>query len=86
MSSENLQITAGPGTREGTRILRLIGPLSMQTTFEFQKAVRAESSPLLIVDLGGVPYMDSAGLGVTEPGLYTSFTERVYITAIGCEI
>ena len=35
----------------------------MQTTFEFQKAVRAESSPVLIVDLGGVPYMDSAGLG-----------------------
>ncbi len=63
MFSKSLQITAEPGAREGTRILRLNGPLNMETTLEFQRVVRAESSPVLIVDFGGVPYMDSAGIG-----------------------
>jgi anti-sigma B factor antagonist len=47
------------------------GPLDMETTLEFQKVVRAESSPVLIVDFGGVPYMDSAGLGAIV-GAYVS--------------
>ena len=63
MSSKDLQITVAPGTREGTRILHLSGPLNMETTLEFQKIAGAEASPVLIVDFGGVPYMDSAGLG-----------------------
>jgi anti-sigma B factor antagonist len=71
MFSNNLQITAEPGTREGTRILHLNGPLNMETTLEFQKVVRAESSPMLIVDFGGVSYMDSAGLGAIV-GAYVS--------------
>jgi anti-sigma B factor antagonist len=71
MFSKSLQITAEPGTREGTRILRLNGPLDMETTLEFQRVVRAESSPVLIVDFGGVPYMDSAGLGAIV-GAYVS--------------
>ena len=71
MFSQNLQITVGTGTREGTRILRLSGPLDMETTVEFEKIARAESSPVLIVDFGGVPYMDSAGLGAIV-GAYVS--------------
>jgi anti-sigma B factor antagonist len=43
----------------------------METTLEFQRVVRAESSPVLIVDFGGVPYMDSAGLGAIV-GAYVS--------------
>jgi len=45
MFSKSLQITAEPGAREGTRILHLNGPLDMETTLEFQRVVRAESSP-----------------------------------------
>jgi hypothetical protein len=63
MSSKSLQITVGPGTTEGTRILRLNGPLNMETTLEFLKVARAESCPVLIVEFGDFPYMDSAGLG-----------------------
>ena len=51
MFSNSLQITAEPGAKEGTRILRLNGPLGMETTVEFQRVVRAESSRVLIVDL-----------------------------------
>jgi anti-sigma B factor antagonist len=47
----------------GARILKLIGSLTIQTPFDFQHAVREESVKPLVLDLSGVPYMDSAGLG-----------------------
>ena len=47
----------------GARILRLSGPLTIQTLFDFQQIVREETSKPIILDLSGVAYMDSAGLG-----------------------
>ena len=47
----------------GARVLKLIGPLTIQTLFDFQKVVRKETARPLILDLSAVPYMDSAGLG-----------------------
>jgi anti-sigma B factor antagonist len=63
MPNENLQIVASDGTAPGQRILRLRGPLTVHTIFDFQATMRAEESPALIVDFSGVPYIDSAGLG-----------------------
>jgi len=37
--------------------------LNIHTIFEFQTAVRDESSPTLILDFHGVPFIDSAALG-----------------------
>jgi anti-sigma B factor antagonist len=71
MSTNSLQITEAPGTNEGTRILCLIGPLNMETTPDFLKVARRESFPVLIVEFGEVPYMDSAGLGALI-GLYVT--------------
>jgi anti-anti-sigma factor len=47
----------------GIRIFRLIGPLTLGSVFEFQDLARADSDSAVLVDLSGVPYMDSAGLG-----------------------
>jgi anti-sigma B factor antagonist len=58
-----MQTIAADGPRAGRRILHLKGPLSLHTVFEFQSVIRAESSPNVIIDFSGVPYMDSAGLG-----------------------
>jgi anti-sigma B factor antagonist len=44
-------------------ILQLKGSLNIHTVFDFQNALRAETSPALILDFSGVPYIDSAGLG-----------------------
>jgi anti-anti-sigma factor len=44
-------------------ILRLIGPFTISTLFDFQNAVRSEAAPATIIDLSAVPYMDSAALG-----------------------
>ena len=47
----------------GARILRLTGPLTIQTLFDFQDVARQQVDKPVIVDVTGVPYMDSAGLG-----------------------
>jgi anti-sigma B factor antagonist len=57
-----LEDTAGP--RDGERILRLTGPLTMSTLFDFQSRVRTNSSRVLLLDFTNVPYVDSAGIGV----------------------
>jgi len=63
MATPSLQIHASAGTHDGQKVLRLIGPLNIHTIFEFQTAVRAETSPTLIVDFSDVPFIDSIGLG-----------------------
>jgi anti-sigma B factor antagonist len=51
--------------------MTLMGPLTIQTLFDFQQKVREETSKPIILDLSGVPYMDSAGLGCVVSA-YTS--------------
>ena len=58
-----LQIDVRPGEHEGEQILTVRGPLVISNFFEFQTMARANKAPLLIIDLEGVPYMDSAALG-----------------------
>ena len=49
----------------GMVILRLAGPLTLRNIFDLQAQMRiAKSTPLTILDLTEVPYMDSAGMGV----------------------
>jgi anti-sigma B factor antagonist len=52
------------GRNGSTRILRLSGPLVLQNIFELQNELAKEHPPATIFDLSGVPYMDSAGMGV----------------------
>ncbi|MBZ5601660.1 MAG: STAS domain-containing protein [Acidobacteriia bacterium] len=48
---------------QGARVIKLTGPLVLSNLFEFQDASRREADKSVIVDISGVPYMDSAGLG-----------------------
>jgi anti-sigma B factor antagonist len=48
---------------KGASIIRLTGPLTLRTLFDFQDASRREITKPVIVDITNVPYMDSAGLG-----------------------
>ena len=59
MSSLEIQVADRPG---GGRIVSLSGPVTLETLFDLQNTLRQEHSDL-ILDLGKVPYMDSAGLG-----------------------
>lgn len=60
---EELQIEAAAGVRPNVRILRLTGPFTLSTMFDFQNIVREGAGAVTIIDLSGVPYMDSAALG-----------------------
>jgi anti-sigma B factor antagonist len=62
MAQEQLVIQSTE-TEPGLRVLTLTGPLTLSTMFEFQTQIRRESSDSIAVDVTGVPYMDSAGLG-----------------------
>ena len=53
-----------PGRNESTRIVRLTGPFILQNIFELQGELSKEQPPVTIFDMSGVPYMDSAGIGV----------------------
>lgn len=55
--------TAVEDVAGGVRILRLTGPLTLGTLFDFQDRAREQSDSSILMDLSGVPYMDSAGLG-----------------------
>jgi len=53
------------GKLPGTRILVLEGPLTLRNMFDLQHELRtAPCAELSILDLSGVPYMDSAGMGL----------------------
>jgi anti-sigma B factor antagonist len=66
-----LHIEEIPGSREGVRILRLSGPLTLPNVFAFQSRVRADTSRALILDFTAVPLADSAGIGALV-GAYVS--------------
>src|SRR5271156_4239438 len=61
MQQETLTINARQGKSPDTRILTFEGPITLATLFAFQAELRKENPPLTILDLGGVPYMDSSG-------------------------
>ena len=63
MPSDKMHIVTTVGVRDGQKILALNGPLTIHTIFNFQTAVREQSTTAVIIDFSGVPFMDSAGLG-----------------------
>lgn len=64
MRDEPLAVTAKSGLHEGTTILVLQGPLTLQNSFDFQHDLAQQRPAVLILDLTESPYMDSAGLGL----------------------
>ena len=71
MPDQPLLVEESPGSREGIRVLRLSGPLTLSNVFDFQSKVRADNSRALILDFTAVPLADSAGIGALV-GAYVS--------------
>ena len=70
-ASQNLKIETLAGSRDGITVIRPSGPLTIRNFFEFQDLTRSVDSPVLIIDLANVAYMDSAALG-TLLGVHVS--------------
>jgi len=71
MPQEPLQITDAPGPADGQRVLQLAGPITLTNLFALQDLMRGDASRVLILEMSGVPYVDSAGIGVLV-GAYVS--------------
>jgi anti-anti-sigma factor len=63
MSAQELTVERYEGVAGDQRILLLRGPLTMETSSQFERAVRSENAETMILDLTDVPYIDSVGLG-----------------------
>jgi anti-anti-sigma factor len=63
MAAQDLVVERYAGVTEEQRVLLLRGPLTLETSAHFERAVRNESAGTMILDLANVPYIDSAGLG-----------------------
>jgi anti-sigma B factor antagonist len=63
MPNDQMQLDARDGATPGQRVIALTGVLTISTLFAFQDFAHADTSEALIVDMSGVPYIDSAGLG-----------------------
>lgn len=59
---EDFRIETGAGPHD-SQVIRLYGPFTLATMLDFQTLVREQKAPLTLIDLSGVPYMDSAALG-----------------------
>jgi anti-sigma B factor antagonist len=58
-----LDVEKLPGSTEALTIYTASGKLSIETVNEFLPRLRAESAQRVILDLNGVSFLDSAGVG-----------------------
>ena len=63
MSGQPFSITEREGARDGQQVFVATGPLTSTTTQAFLRAVHPARAKVVIVDLTGVPYLDSMGVG-----------------------
>ncbi len=68
MPDQPLRIERMAATTPGVRVLKLDGPLTLANCFDLQGQVRAEAQNDLIIDMSGVPYVDSTGIGCLVNG------------------
>ena len=74
--------TAQPGKREDTTILRVAGPWTLETTVELTQQLRSMRPPVLILEMSGVPYIDSVGMGVlVQEHVSAQNTGRTFLLA-----
>lgn len=81
MPEELLTVEDCAGAKSGCRILRLRGPILISNLFDFQTKVRSDTSLALILDLTGVPSIDSAGIGALV-GAYISHQKNGRMLAL----
>jgi anti-anti-sigma factor len=72
---DEIQIQRTSGSARDVTVLTLTGPLTIATLFDLQNALRQPDLKNTIIDFAGVPYIDSAGLGIVLS--HWAHTQRV---------
>ena len=63
MLPAHLDLEKQPGSNGQQMVMRLDGRLNLETVHNFIQTLRPEPATHLILDLGGVSFLDSAGVG-----------------------
>ena len=63
MQPVRLDLEKQPGSDGNQIVMRLDGKLSLETVHNFIQTLRPEPAAHLILDMGGVSFLDSAGVG-----------------------
>jgi anti-anti-sigma factor len=63
MTTPHLELERDSGSNNDLLVTRLRGKLSLETVHDFMNTLRPEPATRLVLDMSGVPYMDSAGVG-----------------------
>jgi len=63
MQPVHLDLAKLPESSSNQIVMRLDGNLSLETVHNFIQTMRAEPAAQLILDMSGVSYLDSAGVG-----------------------
>ena len=58
-----LALDKAPGSTDAVAVYQLRGKLSLETVSEFIPRMREENAQHLVVDMSGVDFLDSAGVG-----------------------
>lgn len=72
MPDNKLQISVVDGRRSSEKVVMLEGVLNAETAFHLRDTARQHVLDMLVIDMTGVKYVDSSGIGVLI-GLYVSF-------------
>jgi len=63
MQPVTLEFEKQPDSSHDVLVTKLNGKLSLETVSNFLQTVRPEKTPLLVLDMSGVAFLDSAGVG-----------------------
>lgn len=63
MQTFKLELEKQPSSSESLTIYKATGKLSLETVSEFIQKLRPESAASVILDMSGVTFLDSAGVG-----------------------
>ncbi len=63
LSQQPFHLVSQPGSRADIRVTKITGPLTIQHVFAFQDELRKDPKPFNVIDMEGVAYLDSAGMG-----------------------
>ena len=63
MSDEKLIVQGRAGSRPGVQIVAITGAIRYGVLAPLEEAVKTSIEPALILDMSGVPYMDSTAVG-----------------------
>ncbi len=72
MAEDKLKLQILAGACPGEKVMVLQGVLNTETAFQLRDSLRQNESGTLVIDMSGVRYVDSSGLGVLI-GAYVSF-------------